>query len=138
MMAGGYLSFQGFQAKANYAGTPIETVLPVTIHHYDDRVEAPEGVAGSLTEVVHPITDGMDSQWPVLLGYQSLMAKEGAEVLATINDDPLLVVWDYGQGRSLAYASDISPHWAPTAFMDWDGYQRLFDGCLRWLAKQDG
>ena len=43
MMAGGYLSFQGFQAKANYHDTAVEEVLPVTILPYDDRVETPEG-----------------------------------------------------------------------------------------------
>ena len=55
MMAGGYLSFQGFQAKANYHDTPIEDVLPVTILPYDDRVEAPEGAEGVVTDVDHPI-----------------------------------------------------------------------------------
>lgn len=137
MMAGGYLSFQGFQAKANYAGTAIEEALPVTIHRYDDRIEAPEGLSAKLTSVDHPITAGMDTEWPMLLGYQSLTPKEGALVLATIDGDPLLVVGERGQGRAVAYASDISPHWAPNAFMNWPGYQQLFDGCLRWLAKQD-
>ncbi|MCM3659770.1 glutamine amidotransferase [Georgenia satyanarayanai] len=134
MMAGGYLSFQGFQAKANYAGSPLEDVLPVTIHRYDDRVEAPEGVTGVLSGVAHPITDGLDETWPILLGYQSLVAKDEATVLATIESEPLLAVVEVGEGRTVAFASDISPHWAPEEFMGWAGYGPLFDRCVRWLA----
>lgn len=135
MMAGGYLSFQGFQAKANYADTPLEEVLPVRISRWDDRVEAPEGLEGTLTENEHRVSQGLDQQWPILLGYQQLEAREDASVLAEIEGDPLLVVREVGQGRSLAFASDISPHWAPTEFMEWKGYSTLFDNAVTWLAK---
>jgi len=43
MMAGGYLSFQGFQARANFARSPLAEVLPVSMLDCDDRVEAPQG-----------------------------------------------------------------------------------------------
>src|SRR5699024_2070854 len=42
-MAGGYLSFAGYEGKAHYHGSPIEDVLPVTVLPYDDRVETPQG-----------------------------------------------------------------------------------------------
>ena len=134
MMAGGYLSFQGFQAKANYHGTAIEEVLPVELLPYDDRVEAPEGVEGELTGAAHPVAEGLDQQWPALLGYQKLTARPDATVLATVEAHPLLVVRTVGEGRTLAFASDISPHWAPQEFMAWPGYARLFDNAVRWLA----
>lgn len=134
MMAGGYLSFQGFQAKANYHDTPIEAVLPVEILPYDDRVETPEGVEGELTNIPHEITAGLAVRWPALLGYQKLTAKPDANVLATVEGWPLLAVRSEGAGRTLAYASDISPHWAPEEFMIWPGYQRLFDQAVTWLA----
>lgn len=134
MMAGGYLSFQGFQAKANYAGTALEDVLPVTIHRYDDRVEAPEGVHGTVV-TDHPITNGLDRVWPILLGYQDLVPRQEATTLAMVEGSPLLAVREINEGRTLAFASDISPHWAPEEFMSWDGYQQLFDRCVRWLAK---
>ena len=135
MMAGGYLSFQGFQGRANYHRTAVEDVLPVRISPFDDRVETPEGVAGRLTDVAHPITDGLDTQWPIMLGHQRLEAREDATVLATIEDNPLLLVREVGEGRTLAFASDISPHWAPQEFMGWDGYGVLFDRAVRWLAR---
>lgn len=134
MMAGGYLSFQGFQAMANYAGTPIEDVLPVTMSRWDDRIEAPEGLKGSLTDTDHPVTAGLDEQWPILLGYQKLTAREDAHVLAQIEGDPLLIAREVDQGRTLAFASDVSPHWAPTEFMSWRGYGPLFSNAMNWLA----
>jgi uncharacterized membrane protein len=134
MMAGGYLSFQGFQAKANYAGTPVEEVLPVKISRFDDRVEAPEGVHGLRTGVDHAVTDGLDGEWPMLLGYQALEAREDATVLAEIEGVPLVTVREVGSGRTLAFASDISPHWAPTEFMQWSGYTDLFDNAVTWLS----
>lgn len=134
MMAGGYLSFQGFEAKANYAGTPLEDVLPVTISRFDDRVESPEGVKGSLTGAEHHVVAGLDAEWPILLGYQQLQAREDATVLAEVEGDPLLAVREVGMGRTLAFASDISPHWAPNEFMEWPGYADLFDNAMTWLA----
>lgn len=134
MMAGGYLSFQGFQAKANYHDTAIEEVLPVEILPYDDRVETPEGVEGELTGVEHPVAAGLDQKWPALLGYQKLKAREDAQVLATVEDRPLLAIREVGKGRTLAFASDVSPHWAPQEFMDWPGYAKLFDNSVTWLA----
>lgn len=133
-MAGGYLSFQGFGAKANYHATPIEDVLPVDILPYDDRVECPEGIEGELTGEPHEITDGLDQQWPALLGYQRLTAKPDAVVLAEIESRPLLAVRTEGRGRTLAFASDISPHWAPNEFLEWPGYRRLFGRAVTWLA----
>ena len=48
MMIGGYFSFQGIDGKARWRKTPVEDVLPVTCHPWDDRVEIPEGaVAGA-------------------------------------------------------------------------------------------
>ena len=133
MMAGGYLSFQGFQAKANYAGTAVEDVLPVRISRWDDRVECPQGVNGTVG-VEHPITQGLDAEWPILLGYQKLALREDATLLAQIEGDPLLAVRTVGQGRTCAFASDISPHWAPEEFMSWPGYGRLFSQTIDWLA----
>ena len=134
MMAGGYLSFQGFQGKANYHDTPIEEILPVDILPYDDRVEAPEGVHGTVVDAQHPVTQGLDAEWPAILGYQKLAAKEDAQVLAEVEGRPLLAVREVGEGRTLAYASDISPHWAPLDFMTWDGYAKLFGQAVTWLA----
>lgn len=130
-MIGGYLSFTGIEAKANYRATPLADVLPVAMEAADDRVETPEDPAPRLVGS-HPVVEGLPNEWPALLGYQRVGAR--GDVLATVNGDPLLVVGDAGAGRTLAYTSDIGPHWAPPAFLEWEGYGRLWDQAVRWLA----
>jgi len=134
LMIGGYLSFAGIEGKARYHGTPVETVLPVTISVHDDRAERPEGVRPQVSRDAHPVLDGVPADWPVLLGYNKLTAKPAAEVLARCDDDPLLAVGTHGAGRSAAFASDCAPHWCPPAFMDWPGYDLIWPNLMRWLA----
>lgn len=135
-MAGGYLSFSGFEAKAAYAGTAVERVLPARIARHDDRVETPQGVPGLLADGTHPIVAGLPEQWPHLLGYNRFALADDATLLATVGGDPLLAVREAGQGRTLAWASDIAPHWCPDEFTGWDGYRTLFTRAVRWLAKE--
>lgn len=134
MMAGGYLSFQGIEAKAAYRGTPVDDVLPSRIEPWDDRVETPEGVAAKVADTGHPITADLDTDWPHLLGYNRFRVKDDAVVLAHIDGDPLLAVRADGRGQTLAWASDIAPHWCPEKFLAWPGYRTLFAQAVRWLA----
>ena len=136
LMIGGYLSFAGIEGKARYHGTPVETVLPVTISPHDDRAERPEGVQPIVTEPGHAVLDGVPHDWPPLLGYNQLSAKPAAQVLVRCDADPLLTVGSYGAGRSAAFASDCAPHWCPPPFMAWTGYDPLWGNLVRWLAGQ--
>jgi uncharacterized membrane protein len=137
VMVGGYLTFQGIDAKARYAGTAVEAALPVTMLTIDDRVEAPEGVTPRVEAPDHPIVAGLPLAWPALLGYNRIIAKPAATVVATAGDDPLLVAGTTGSGRAVAFASDCGPHWAPPAFCEWDGYARLWQGIVGWAAGDD-
>lgn len=135
-MAGGYLSFAGIEAKAAYAGTAVERVLPARIARHDDRVETPQGVPGRRADDAHPIVAGLPEEWPHLLGYNRFTPTEDATLLATVAGDPLLAVRQAGAGRTLAWASDIAPHWCPEEFTSWDGYRTLFTRAVRWLAGE--
>lgn len=55
-------------------------------------------------------------------------------MLAEVEGRVLLALREVGDGRTLAYASDISPHWAPAEFMAWPGYAKLFGNSVTWLA----
>ncbi len=134
IMVGGYLTFQGIDAKARYAKSPVEEVLPVTMLERDDRVEVPEGVSPQVHVAAHPIVAGLAGEWPVLLGYNQIIAKPEATVVATVGDDPLLAVWTHGNGRSVAFASDCGPHWAPPDFLAWDGYSQLWSQMVAWAG----
>jgi uncharacterized membrane protein len=135
IMVGGYLSFTGFEAKAAFAGTPVEAVLPVTCLRYDDRVEAPAGAHATVADPGHPALGGAGESWPHLLGWNRVEARDDAEVLATIDGDPLVAVRSVDSGRSAVFTSDCAPHWAPPAFSEqWDGYGKLFDGLVAWTS----
>lgn len=135
MMAGGYLSFQGINALANFGRSPIADVLPVTMLAGDDRVETPQGAAVTAAGGDHPL-GGLCAGAPELLGYNEIAAREEASVLARVGDDVLLATREVGSGRSLAWASDIGPHWCPQEFLDWSGFAPLVGGMLRWLAGE--
>jgi len=133
-MIGGYMSFGGYEGKAHYHGSPIEEILPVEIAPYDDRVETPEGIRPTILDKRHPIVQGIEEPWPPLLGYNRLKAKDQAELLMQQGQDPILVVSNYKSGRTLAYASDISPHWGSEAFVAWTHYPRFWQQSIAWLA----
>jgi uncharacterized membrane protein len=135
-MCGGYYSYAGIYAGAKYYRTPIEEILPVQIYTFDDRVECPEGPVPELIQPHHPIVRGIAEPWPCLLGFNELQIKEDADLIARIGDYPLLATREVGQGRTLAWASDIGPHWCPEPFVTWPGYAVFWKQAIQWLAGQ--
>jgi uncharacterized membrane protein len=141
MMIGGYFSFQGIDGKARWHKTPVETALPVTCLPYDDRFEAPEGITAEISLPHHPIVAGLQEQWPALLGMNEVIVKPGTdvEVIARVQTDngtlPLLVAGSHGKGRTLAWTSDIGPHWLPSSFVAWHGYRKLWLQAFSWLTR---
>lgn len=143
IMIGGYYSYQGINGAARYHRTPIEEILPVTMHPFDDRIEVPEGFNATITAAgrKHAILKGVPtSEWPTLLGVNEVVAKKGASVIATLpaseGAHPLLASWDYGEGRTVSWLSDIGPHWLPKEFSSWSGYVPLWTNILSWLTKR--
>ena len=135
VMVGGYLTFQGIDGKARYAGTPVEAALPVTLLPGDDRVEAPAGVVPVVRDAAHPIVAGLaEVAWPDLLGYNRVVPRAGASVVVTVGDDPLLVAGTHGAGRSVAFTSDCGPHWCPPPFVAWPGYARMWQQLVGWVT----
>ncbi|HHY49387.1 MAG TPA: cytoplasmic protein [Alphaproteobacteria bacterium] len=134
VMIGGYMTFQGIDGKARYAGSAVEEALPVTMLRQDDRMEEPQGAIPHVSEPDHPTVAGLEGAWPALLGYNFVAAKPDATVVARVGGDPLLVVGSYGKGRSVAFTSDCGPHWAPPPFVAWSGYAKLWQGIANWAA----
>lgn len=132
-MIGGYLSFSGIDAKAQFAGTALADVLPVEIGRTDDRVEIPEGVEPVATIPSHEALGGATCFGP-LLGYNQVVARPEATVLAMSGQDPLVAVWEVGAGRAFVYTSDCGPHWASRTYADSPDYSRLWQGLVGWAA----
>jgi uncharacterized membrane protein len=106
----------------------------VNILPTDDRVETTQGAAVEVLEAGHPILRGLPEAWPAFLGYQKVLPKEGSTVLASVGGgDPLIVVWQVGRGRSMAFTSDIAPHWG-TDFVKWSHYAAFWNQAIQWLV----
>jgi uncharacterized membrane protein len=140
VMMGGYLTFQGIDGRGRWFRTPVEEALPVSLLPYDDRLEIPEGFRAHVVgRADHPLLQGLDGEWPLLLGANEVKPREGAEVLARLPAEegghPLLVVGAFGEGRSVAWTSDVGPHWLPNSFVAWPGYARLWSNLLNWVTK---
>lgn len=134
-MVGGYLTYQGFQGKGNYKGSAIEDILPINMVPGDDRVEIPQGMYLKVNSSLHRILHDIPSKWPMLLGYNKLIAKENAEVIVSYNNDPIITVGTYNNGRVIAFATDCSPHWSSLEFCDWEYYDLLWQNMIKWLTK---
>ena len=137
MMAGGYLSFQGFQARANFARSPLAEVLPVTMLDCDDRAEKPQGATVAVVYSDHPVGSAWPGEAPQLLGYNVVEAKPEADVVATVDEDVLIATMSVGEGRSLVWTSDIGPHWCPEEFLAWDGFEAVVGAMLSWLGAAE-
>lgn len=136
IMCGGYLSFSGIYGSAKFYKTPVEEVLPVTMYERDDRIEAPQGGDVVTTMKSHPILANVPEKWPKLLGYNEVIAKTEADVLAEIDGKPFIATMQAGKGKTMVWTSDIGPHWCPTPFVEWSGYAQIWQQTIRWLTKK--
>ncbi len=133
LMVGGFMSFSGFGGNACYHNTILADVLPVDMLGHDDRIECPEGINPTVAED-HPVLSGVPTDWPHFLGYQRLKAKAGTKTALAVAQNPFLVLGEYGQGRTAAFASDCSPHWGSPEFVGWSHYDRFWAQLAGWVA----
>lgn len=140
IMWGGYMSFTGIHGYAFYKNTPIEEILPVNLMETDDRVEVPEGFIPKIIKKDHPIFNGIPEKWEGwFLSYNRLIPKENYTILATIkeyNDDPFLVIWEYGKGRTIALCVDCAPHGASHKFLNWEYTEKFYSNMVKCCAKK--
>lgn len=133
IMLGGWESYHGL--GGNYDTSPLAEVLPVKIKSIDDRVNSAQPC---IIEKIcdHPILSDLPFDKPAGIGgYNLFEPKETAQVIlkgrhfkVTYQNDqyefekqhaiPLLVLGEYGQGRTVCFATDVAPHWVG-GFVDW-------------------
>ena len=135
-MGGGWNCFEGIRGIPGYHDTQVEEILPVNMLPYDDRVEKPQGITPIVIQKDHPVLKGIDPAWPLFLGYNKIIAKPQGTVLATVEDNPFITVGEFGKGRTMAFASDLSKHWG-TAFIEWKDYAFFWRNTIKWLAGRD-
>jgi uncharacterized membrane protein len=135
LMIGGYMTFQGIDAKARYHRSPVEEALPVWISATDDRVEVPEGFRPVVAKR-HPIVKGMPREFPTMLFYNGVTAKDDATVILKRGRDPILTAWEYGKGRACAFAPDAAPHGATPEFLNWKHWDAFWAQMVKWLCRR--
>lgn len=155
-MIGGSLSFDG----GGYAHTPLAEALPVRMRANDasgaaivEGAYVPEPVPNLLH---HPLLELYPEPAQTLAAFRNLEPLMGANALlgrkergvvllehptAKTPDGqrlPVLTVGRFGNGRTLALATDTSWHWSmPTAGRGKDPsiYDRFWDRAVRWLTR---
>ena len=134
LMIGGYLTFSGVDAKGKWHDTAVQDVLPVEILSVDDRMEHCEGIK-PVTVKDHEALKNIKGEWPLVLGYNKTIAKEDADLVVTVEDNPFIAFGTYGKGRSAVFTTDCAPHWAPPEFCEWEHYADVWNGIIEWLTK---
>ena len=81
---------------------------------------------------------GLDvDRLPELRGFVSSKARDHAEVLLTSpSGAPLLVRWQYGLGKTVAFTSDVKNRWAAN-WLDWPGYGKFWAQQVRDVMRRD-
>lgn len=147
IMVGGPSSFAG----GNYAGTPLDGVLPVEQPRGDKTSDSeafvPEPTeAGRTAPVTRNVRSLLDNQLPEVAGANRLgVAKSGAIVLwqhPKIRVDnqpmPVLAIGESGDGRAIALGLDSTYRLAfgeLAASAGGRAYGALWDGLLGWLMR---
>ena len=165
-MLGGWESFHG--QLGQYHQSPLAEVLPVVMASADDRRNCAQPCLVD-RRAEHPIVAGLPWETPPGIGgYNAFLPKPGAKVLLAGvpfsvrkgeagfqftrgADVPVLVVGEYGRGRTAALANDVAPHWVG-GWVDWgdarvcqaigsgsievgNWYARFFCNLITWLAN---
>lgn len=81
------------------------------------------------------ILAGIDAL-PPLLGYVGTEIKPAAQmVLMSGRNDPVLAIWQYGLGRSVAWTSDASGRWAQH-WITWEQFPRFWSQAVRYTINE--
>ncbi|MGQ9609478.1 MAG: VWA domain-containing protein [bacterium] len=99
-----------------------------------------EGSFNVLVSGYSEILKGIDTgPIPNLRGYVGTSKKENANILMMSDkNDPILVVWQYGLGRTVAFTSDADAKWA-TEWLNWDNFSKFWSQTIGWtLAIPSG
>jgi Mg-chelatase subunit ChlD len=76
--------------------------------------------------------------FPPLGGYLRTFAKPAAQVILSAREqDPLLVSWRYGLGKSVAFTSDLAGRWGQQ-WVGWSEFARFVSQMARWTMRRSG
>ncbi|MDE0089073.1 MAG: VWA domain-containing protein [Candidatus Poribacteria bacterium] len=89
--------------------------------------------------IVHPITpilEGLDTL-PMLYGYVATAEKSAAQVyIGSHEDEPVLVGWYYGLGKSVAWTSDVKSAWSKD-WIPWSDFGKFWGQVINWTLPTE-
>ena len=170
LMIGGWESFTGL--GGGYNQTVLKDVLPVIMSDEDDRINY-SGCCLVEKNCEHKIVSELPfaENPPVIGGFNCFAAKPESSIIVSAKTygasycngafkfteqqtAPLLVAGKFGNGNTIAFASDVAPHWIG-GMVDWgdkrvlaqaDGaeqievgnwYAEFFANMIRWVCGQE-
>jgi uncharacterized membrane protein len=147
IMVGGPSSFAG----GNYAGTPLDSILPVEQPRRDKASDSKSFVprytqAGLAAAVTRPIRDLLGLSLPEMAGTNllgqarpgSIVLWEHPEISVSDHSMPVLALGEAGDGRTIALSVDSTHRLAfspMAASVSGRAYGALWDGLLGWLMR---
>ncbi len=122
--ASGHGRFYLTQRAADLPAIFAEETARVKRSYIVEKTFYPEPVSGWL-----PVADIVAT--PPLRGYVATTPKGAAQVVwQATQDDPLLAVWQYGLGRTVAWTSDATGRWA-AEWASWEAFSGFWGGVVR-------
>ena len=78
------------------------------------------------------------TELPQLKGYVATAEKTAAQVIIKSHrDEPVLAVWNYGLGKSVAWTSDVKPAWSAD-WITWENFGKFWGQVVNWsLPNED-
>ncbi len=147
IMVGGPSSFAG----GNYAGTPIDSVLPLEQPRGGKGFDSGDFVpvyteAGRAAPVTRALRSMLDNELPSMAGTNLLGLPRGGAIVLLEHPElevggqpmPLLALGEAGDGRSIALGLDSTHRLAfgeQAAAVKGRAYGALWDGLLGWLMR---
>jgi len=143
-MIGGERSF----GAGGYAGTPLADALPVRLAAGDTQHDAVFAARLASAGVKHPVTRLVRDEAANTAAWAALPKLRGGNLVAgtkpnaaTLLEDPsrrpVLVVQDYGRGRSAALTVDTTWRWAFSPKGTGESHRRFWRQLVLWLARSD-
>ena len=84
-----------------------------------------------------PILEGIDTL-PSLYGYVATAEKTAAQVfISSHKDEPVLVGWNYGLGKTIAWTSDVKPAWSKE-WISWSNFGKFWGQVVNWTLPTEG
>lgn len=85
---------------------------------------------------MHSVLEGVvEDGMPSLLGYIASSPKDSSRVILESDEgDPILTLWQYGLGKTIAWNSDMKGVWSGN-YVNWDKNHVLWNNLINWTIE---